>query len=300
MDILLVQGSVYELPTSRRVGVIVHDGTTDLRLWPGPGADREVANAYGPDLQRVLDAEKVRTGGQPLPVGTLLRLHPGRLHCDFLLWFCSRGPEAKGFQADAPDQATIEKMVHEAIEFAGERHAIRIAFPALGAGPNAIEDGERLGVVARAASTYDEQRVQKGLPSRIEEVLVCDPRMSVVSAARKRVGSLAKTPPPEKAPVVEASTGSAKPARAKAASKVGAKPRAKGKGSTRKPKLEEADISKARAVSKPWDRAARYGVGSWFVHAKFGVGRVDEITAEGFVVVLFEDGEQRKLIHARP
>lgn len=297
MDILLVQGSAYELPTSRRVGVIVHDGTTDLRLWPGPGADRELSNAYGPDLQRVLDAEKVRTGGQPLPEGTLLRLHPGRLHCDFLLWFCSRGPEAKGFQADAPQAALIEKMVHEAIEFAGERHAIRIAFPNLGGGPNAIEDGERLGLIARAANTYDEQRVQKGLPSRIEEVLVCDPHMSVVSTARKRVGTLAKIPPADKPIVAADEKKPAKAAKAKSATTKTGKPKKSTRG---KPKLDENDISRARSSSKPWDRAARYGVGSWFVHSKFGVGRVDEITAEGFVVVLFEDGEQRKLIHARP
>lgn len=293
MDILLVQGSVYELPTSRRVGVIVHDGTTDLRLWPGPGPDRELLNAYGPDLQRVLDAERTRTGGAPLPEGTLLRLHPGRLHCDFLLWFCSRGPESKGFQAPAPGADAIAKMVVEAIDFAGERNAIRIAFPALGAGPEAIEDSERLAAIARAAATQEEQRVQKGLPSRMEEVLICDPRMSIVTAARKRAGALAKAPPADK-PV--AADAAAKPAKKRATTASG-KPR---KTSTRgKPKLDEADIAKARASSKPWDRTSRYQVGSWFVHAKFGVGRVEELTPEGFIVVLFEDAEQRKLIHMR-
>ena len=293
MDILLVQGSVYELPTSRRVGVIVHDGTTDLRLWPGPGADRELANAYGPaELARALDAERAKAGGA-LPQGSLLRLHPGRLHCDFLLWFCSRPPEAKGFQAPAPAAEAIEKIVIDAIEFAGERNAIRIAFPALGAGPEAIDDAERLALVARAASKHEEQRVQRGQPSRIEEVLVCDPRMSVIATARKRVGVLAKAPPPEKpAPGAAAP----KPARAVAAKSSTAKAKAATRG---KPRLEPGEISQARAVARPWDRAVKYGVGSWFVHSKFGVGRVETITVDGFIVCLFEDGEQRKLIHAR-
>lgn len=295
MDILLVQGSVYELPTSRRVGVIVHDGSTDLRLWPGPGPDRELLNAYGPDLQRVLDAERTRTGEATLPEGTLLRLHPGRLHCDIFLWFCSRGPEAKGFQAPAPGAEAITKMVVEAIDFAAERNAIRIAFPALGAGPEAIEDSERLAAIARAAATQEEQRVQKGLPSRMEEVLICDPRMSVVTAARKRAGALAKAPPADK-PVVDPTEKKKPAAKKRSALTASGKPRKTTRG---KPKLDEADIAKARAGSRPWDRTVRYQVGSWFVHAKFGVGRVEELTPEGFIVVLFEDAEQRKLIHMR-
>jgi len=293
MDILLVQGSAYELPTSRRVGVIVHDGSTDLRLWPGPGPDRELSNAYGPDLQRVLDAERTRTGGAPLPEGTLIRLHPGRLHCDFFLWFCSRGPEAKGFQAPAPGVDAISKMVVDAIDFAGERNAIRIAFPALGAGPEAIEDSERLAAIARAAATQEEHRVQKGLPSRMEEVLICDPRMSVVTAARKRAGALAKAPPADK-PAADAPAEKKKPAKKRLTAS--GKPRKTTRG---KPKLDEADIAKARASCRPWDRTVRYQVGSWFLHAKFGVGRVEELTPEGFIVVLFEDAELRKLIHMR-
>lgn len=292
MDILLVQGSVYELPTSRRVGVIVHDGTTDLKLWPGPGPDRELATAYGAaELARALDAERAKAGGAMAP-GSLLRLHPGRLHCDFLLWFASRPAESKGFQAPAPAAEAIEKMVIDAIAFAGERNAIRIAFPALGAGPSAIDDAERLALVARAASKHEEQRVQKGQPSRIEEVLVCDPRMSVIAAARKRVGMLAKAPPPEK----PAPGAAPKPARAVASGGGGSKAKPATRG---KPRLEEGELSRARAVARPWDRAVTYSVGSWFVHSKFGVGRVEALTVDGFIVCLFEDGEQRKLIHAR-
>lgn len=292
MDVSLVQGNPYALPTSRRVGVIVHDGSTDLRLWPGPGPDRELANAYG-DLARVLDQERQRQGG-PVPEGTLIRLHPGRLHCDFLLWFASRGPETKGFQAPAPKREAIEKMVWDALTYAGERHAIQIAFGNLGAGPEQIEDGERLAIVARAATTFHEDRVQRGLPSRIEEVLVCDARLSVVAAARKRLGALVKPPAPEKPP-----PGAPAPKAApRAASSTGGKSTAK--SSPRgKPRLEDGEVSRARATARPWDRTVKYGVGDWFIHAKFGVGRVDEVTVDGFIVCLFEDGEQRKLIHAR-
>jgi O-acetyl-ADP-ribose deacetylase (regulator of RNase III) len=291
MDVSVVQGNPYALPTSRRVGVIVHDGTTDLRLWPGPGADRELANAYG-DLSRVLDQERQRQGG-PVSEGTLIRLHPGRLHCDFLLWFASRGPETKGFQAPAPKREAIEKIVWDALTYAGERNAIQVAFGNLGAGPEQIEDGERLSIVARAAALFHEDRVQRGLPSRIEEVLVCDPRLSAVTAARKRLGALVRPPAPEK-PLPGAQV--AKPALrpASAGGKSTAKPAPRGK-----PRLDDGEVARARAVARPWDRTVKYGAGDWFIHAKFGVGRVDEVTVDGFIVCLFEDGEQRKLIHAR-
>jgi hypothetical protein len=291
MDVSLVQGSPYALPTSRRVGVIVHDGATDLRPWPGPGPDRDLSTAYG-DLARVLEQERQRAGGT-LPEGALLRLHPGRLHCDFLLWFASRGPESKGFQAPAPKRDAIEKIVWDALDYAGERNAIQIAFGNLGAGPEQIEDGERLAIVARAATLFYEDRVQKGLPSRIEEVLVCDPRLSVVTAARRRLGALVKPPAPER-PALGAPPEKAPPRPATAGPKGAAKaaPRTK-------PRLEDGAIARARSVARPWDRAVKYGVGDWFVHAKFGVGRVDEVTVDGFIVCLFEDGEVRKLIHAR-
>ena len=290
MDILLAQAKPYALPTSRRVGVIVHDGTTDLRLWPGPGADRDLTEQYGPELTRVLDAERTRAGGS-VPIGTLIRLHPGRLHCDFLLWIATRGPEQKGYQAPAPDRETIAAAVRTAIDFASERNVIRIAVGALDTGPSAVDDTERLAIVARTVAVHAEDRSTRGLPSQIEEVIVCDERLSVVTAARRMVGSLAKAPPPEKPlPGVPAP----KAPRAAPAGK-------KKVGSTRgKPRLDEMAVARARASAKPWDRAVRYGLGSWFVHVKFGAGRVEELTPDGFIVCLFEDGEIRKLIHDRP
>lgn len=293
MDIVILQASAYELPTSRRVGVIAHDGTTDLRAWPGPGPDKELSFAYGPpELTRLLDTERERVGGT-LPVGSVLRLHPGRLHCDFLLWLATRAPEQAGIQAPAPSKETIETVVRGVLDFVATRNVIRVAFPALGAGPSSIGDAERLAIITKACSAYYEDCLANGRPNTIEEVMICDPRLSVVTAARRLVSHIAKTPAPEK-PLPGAAPE--KPARAARASAAGAKKKAI--VVPRKSRLEEREIAHARANSRPWDRAAHYRVGDFFVHAKFGVGRVEETTIDQFIVVLFEDGETRRLIHA--
>lgn len=291
MDIVILQSSAYELPTSRRVGVIVHDGTTDLRPWPGPGPDKELTFAYGQaELTRVLETERQSAGGE-VPVGTVVRLHPGKLHCDFLLWAASRGPEQAGIQAPAPDRDTLKTLVRSALEFVSSRNVIRVAFPALGAGPGAVDDGERLAIIAKACSAYYEDCLANGKPNTIEEVLVCDARLSVVSSARKLASSVAKAPAPEKPLPGAAPAKEAKPAKEKA-------PRSTKKASPRKARLEEREISHARAHSQPWDRASIYKVGDYFIHAKFGVGRVQETTIDQFIVVLFEDGETRRIVHA--
>jgi len=289
MDILLLQASAHELPTSRRVGVVVHDGATDARPWPGPGPDRELLGAYGPELGEALARERDKTAGAVLPIGGLLRLHPGRLHCDFFLWAATRAPEEEGRQAKAPDRATLEATVAAALDFAAERNVIRIAFPALGAGPDALPDADRLAIVARACHAWHEQRYAAGRASGIEEVLICDPRLGVVAAARRALAGVVKAPPPEPRP--------AAPPRAATKPKPTGT-RAKG-ASTRKPRLDEAELGHARATARPWDRTTRYAAGDWFVHAKFGVGRVMEIAADGYATILFEDGEIRRLIHAR-
>ena len=122
MDIVLLQASAYELPTSRRVGVIVHDGASDTRLWPGPGPDRELVSNYGPDLADTLDRER---GARELKVGEIIRLHPGKLHCDFLLWASTRGPEESGRQAKAPDADVLRQVVRDVLEFvAGNCHGL--------------------------------------------------------------------------------------------------------------------------------------------------------------------------------
>jgi O-acetyl-ADP-ribose deacetylase (regulator of RNase III) len=295
MDIVILQASAYELPTSRRVGVIVHDGATDLRVWPGAGPDKDLSFAYGPpELARILDTERQRAGGA-LTEGALLRLHPGRLHCDFLVWIASRPPEQAGIQAPAPGKEVLQAAVRAVLEFVSTRNVIRIAFPALGAGPGALPEAERMAIIARACSAYYEDCLANGRPNTIEEVMVCDPRLSAVTAARKLVSHIAKAPPPEKpSPLSPAPAREARTPRA-SGSNGGRKPAAP---APRKGRLDERDVERARATSRPWDRATSYRIGDWFVHSKFGVGRVEETTTDQFIVVLFEDGETRRLIHA--
>ncbi len=286
MDLSLVQANTYELPTSRRVGVIVHDGAADLRLWPAPGPDRELLTAFGADLPRVLEAERARAGGA-LAQGALLRLIPGRLHCDFLIWVASRPPEKAGQQAPAPVRETLEQAVRDVLDFVRERNVIRIAFPALGAGPGALDDAERLAIIARACTAYYDDCLATGKSNPIEEVVLCHSGLSVVTAARRKVGQLAKL-------AID------KPAPTAAAPKVAKKAVAKAPGARRgAPRLDEAEIMRARVSAKPWDRSARYMEGHFFVHAKFGVGRVTQVTPDGFIVCLFQDGETRRLIHQR-
>lgn len=298
MDIVLLQASAYELPSSRRVGVIVHDGATDLRLWPGPGPDKDIAFAYGPaELARLLEVERERAGGS-VPIGAVLRLHPGKLHCDFLLWIATRPPEKAGIQAPAPGRDVLEAAVRAALDFAAARDVIRIAFPALGAGPQALPDPERLALIARACGAYYEDCLATGRPNKIEEVLVCDSRVGVVSAARKLASSVARAPSPER------SKPSAPPRAAsplsRGASTAADRPRDRSRtaATARNPRLDEREVALARARAEPWDRTRTYAVGDWFVHAKFGVGRVEETTTDQFIVVLFEDGQTRRLIHA--
>lgn len=295
MDIVILQASAYELPTSRRVGVIAHDGTTDLRIWPGPGPDKDLAFAYGPpELARLLETERQRAGGA-LPVGSLVRLHPGKLHCDFLLWLATRPPETAGVQAPAPSKEVLEAAVRAVLEFVAPRNVIRVAFPALGAGPSSLGDAERMAIIARACSAYYEDCLANGRPNTIEEVLVCDARLSVVSAARKLVSHIAKAPAPEKPSPLTAGRPEPRAPRVSSGGNGARKPAA---SAPRKGRLDEREVAYARAHSRPWDRAVSYKVGDWFLHSKFGAGRVEETTTDQFIVVLFEDGETRRLIHA--
>jgi hypothetical protein len=83
------------------------------------------------------------------------------------------------------------------------------------------------------------------------------------------------------------------------------KPAAKRAPRARKPvaprpapiRLAEDDIVRARATAPKWDRASKFNVSEYFVHAKFGVGYVTGFTEQNFIVCLFEDGDTRKLVH---
>jgi O-acetyl-ADP-ribose deacetylase (regulator of RNase III) len=291
MDVNLIPASALELPSSQRVDAIVHDGTTDLQLWPGPGPDRELLETYGPELPTVLDRERERLSDGLLPIGGMLRLHRGKLHCDFLLWIATRPPERAGIAAPAPDENTLRDAVKRALAFVSERHVHRVAFRTLGAGPGALDDVARVALIARAANEYYDDCFKSGRPAGIEHVLVCHPHASKLSAARRDLGKSVRiqelAPKPTTSDPPKKRTSSA--------------PRKS--GASRKPTrviLSEDEVARARATADPYDRARTYTVGDFFVHSKFGVGRVEEHTPEGFILVLFEGGDTRRLLHARP
>lgn len=288
MDVTLLSSAVFDIPSSRRVGAIVHDGTTDMRLWPGPGFDREVAEHWGGGLQDALKAERAKLG-RDLELGEVVRVHPGRLHCDMLLWIATRGPERGAERQPAPDAKTLEQGVHAALAFVASRSFERVAFPALGDGPGELDPAERLAIVVRSAHAYEERCFEAGRAPIVEEVLVCDARPRVISDTRRRVARLATSASPE-------------PARPEPASKPRRRVAAASKRRTRRaatPRLDPDEVTRARVGSDPYDRSKTYVAGDYFVHPKFGVGRVETVTQEGHIEVLFEDGQRRKMLHAR-
>jgi hypothetical protein len=69
---------------------------------------------------------------------------------------------------------------------------------------------------------------------------------------------------------------------------------------TRAKRLDPAEVSSARVRATPYDRGHIYGVGAWFLHPTLGMAQVqDVLPAERMVMALFEDGQERRLIHAR-
>ncbi|MDB4976302.1 MAG: hypothetical protein JWN48_4643 [Myxococcaceae bacterium] len=297
MDIFWANAAVLSLPSSQRVEVLVHDGASDLQLWPGPGTDRNLLDAYGPGLREQLDAQRAKHGGS-IPLGEVVRLHPGKLHCNYLLWVATRGPEVDAQMADAPPLPLIESAVERVLEIAGANGSISVGIGALGEGPKAAPPEERLAAIVRAAHRYHETAFATGRPARVELVRVCDPRGGVTAAARRAVGRLAQSAP-DPTPVIERPDPAARAPR-KAASV--SKPRAgmATRAGTRRvaETLSTSDIAERRVTAQPYDRAHRYKESDWFVHPRFGVGQVKRVTPDGAIDVLFEDGSTKKMLHA--
>ena len=293
MDIFWANAAVFALPSSQRVEVLVHDGASDLRLWPGPGPDRNLVEAYGPGLNAALDAQRKRYG-EELPPGEVIRLHPGKLHCNYLLWASARGPEQDGQQGAAPSSDLIGQIVVRCLQLAADNGSLSVGFGAFGDGPGAASPEERLACVVRAAHRYQEECYQTGRGARVEIVRVCDPRSGITTAARRLVGRLAQTAPEPRYPAPE-------PASKRTVS-LGRK-RATTTGGGRRSKSDQLDpeaVAQHRVTANPYDRARRYQEGDWFLHTRFGVGCVRRVTPEGAIEVLFEDGATKKLLHAHP
>jgi O-acetyl-ADP-ribose deacetylase (regulator of RNase III) len=288
---MLLQASVLNLPSSRRASAIIYDGTQDLGLWRPPNPDRDLSDAYGDDLRGVLDKERKRLTGGKLPIGKLLRLHPGKLHCDFLIWVASRPPHGETESAPAPSLDVVRDIARQVVEFVAQQDVVRVAFPALGAGRGEAPVADRMAAIVRAVADYKDACFAAEKSTHIEEVIVCDASSSNVSKAKRMVERLARTgyaePPPATKPV------SARTSTARARSSSDPAPRRKGA------KLRPEDVAMARARSGPYDRSHSYMQGDFFIHPVFGVGQVQVVKPERMVVVLFESGEERTMIHAR-
>jgi O-acetyl-ADP-ribose deacetylase (regulator of RNase III) len=296
VDILLLQASVLHLPSGKRASAIVYDGTSDLGLWRPPGPDRDLWDAYGEELRAVLDKERKRLPGQSLPMHGVLRLHPGKLHCDFLIWVASRPPHGDTEAAAAPSAEDVGNVARAVIEFVAQHDVVRVAFPALGKGRGEAPVVDRMAAIVRAVAAYKEACFVAEKPAHIEEVIVCDASSANVSKTKRLVEKLAKAGYAEAAPAAPtpaARTRSTAGA-SKSKSSSGGTPRKRGA-----PRLTPEAIANARARSAMYDRSHIYLEGDYFIHPTFGVGQVQTVKPERMVVVLFENGEERTMIHSR-
>jgi len=293
MDVLLVRSSVYALPATQRVGAILYGGTSDMQLWPGPGPDTDLREAWGGRaMSAALEAE-LENGGGTLALGQSLRVQPGRLHCDFLLWIALKGSEPGATRAPAPDAMLLRRSVVDALRFVAGRAVQRVAMQALGDGPGEIDRAERLAILVRAAAEYEESCFAERRPTVIDEVLICEPLGTVLRAAQAKVGRLAHAADP----VPVASAVAAAGARKKpAGTRKPAVPRAKKNA----PKgLSAVEAASGRAAAEPYDMHRTYAVDDYLLHAKFGVGLVAGVVDNRAILVRFEDGSERKMVHAR-
>lgn len=283
MDVTLLRSTVYDLPSKQRVGAIVYDGAADMQLWPGPGSDSDLDEAFGGELQRALDAEIRRVEGKVLPIGSVIRVHPGRLHCDFLAWVATRPPEPGTERQPAPDAEAIRQAVDAALAFVAERNVVRVAFGAFGGGPGELPRQDRLVAIARAATAYHERCISEGRAPVVEEVLLCEPMGEIYRKAanllRGEVHAAEPVPRPRPEPA---------PRKKRA-------PRSGG----RAPRLDPDEVSRRRLTAESYSMRSTYATDDWFSHPKFGMGKVTAVAPEGAILVLFEDGEQRKLVHGR-
>jgi O-acetyl-ADP-ribose deacetylase (regulator of RNase III) len=283
MDLALLRTSVFDLPSQKRVGAIVYDGAADLQLWPGPGPDTELAAAWGDDLQGALDLERRRAKTKLLELGEVLRVPRGRLHCDFLLWAATRPPEPGVRREPAPSLDLVEAAAMNAFRFAAARDVERIAFPPLGSGPDERDRADRIAAIARAARKFEEECRALGKSTVIEEVLLCEPQ----STSYRRAAELLRG---------RATSEAAPPAIRR---NVAAPTKRASGGGRKKSGLDEAEVARNRLSAEPYSMKARYSAGDWFVHPKFGVGKVERVIDASSVEVRFEDGSLKKLVHAR-
>lgn len=295
MDISLVRASVYDLPSRQRLDALVYDGSSDMQLWPGRGADFDLDERFGGRLQEALDAEVRQLPDRTLPLYEVVRVARGRLHCDFLAWVATRPPQTGTRAEPAPDAKGITKAVKAALQFASSRHVKRIGFGALGAGPGELPTADRLITIIRAAHEYEEECAASGQATGVEEVLVCETLGSVYQKVAAAVRELAK---------IDNLVAQAPTARAAAIKRESSRSSSPGRtASTRKgQKLAAPEVDAHRHSATPYSPRIRFSAGDWIAHARFGIGRVEDVSQGDSTEqarVLFEDGVERRLVHAR-
>jgi O-acetyl-ADP-ribose deacetylase (regulator of RNase III) len=308
VEVVLVNASVLALPPSQRAGAIVYDGTDDLTLWRPPGVDRDLLYAFGDTLQSVLDRERAELPEGKLEIGSAVRLHPGKLRCDYVIWVAGRPPHGEEEPAPAPALSTLPALVRGALELASRHDTPRVAFGPLGACKGAADTAERMAAMVRAAQRFAEEQLARGAASLIEEVLVCAPSAAEVAKAKRLTAQLARHAAPEslrmpavssQRPGVPRTSG---PPRASGAPRSSGTPRSSSSAPGRrgKPKLDPAQLAFAQTHAAPYDRTHSYQIADWLRHPSFGAGQVlSVLVQEKMIEVLFGDGQERKLIHSR-
>jgi hypothetical protein len=292
VDVVLINASVFSLPGSQRAGAIVYDGTIDLGLWRPPGPDRDLLHAYGDALGPLLAKERSLLASGRLAPGQAVRLQPGKLRCDYLIWVASRPPHGEAEPAPAPPAAALEQVALAALLLANNHDTSRVAFGVLGAGREQADPADRMAAAVRGAHAFRAKCLREGLSTPIEEILICSPSAADVAKARRLTARLAKTAsaPPQRVfaePLRRAQSSAPR-------SVSSANRRSRGR------RLDPAEVARARTRAEPYDRSRSYREGDWFVHPTFGAGQVQLVLGpERMVTALFEDGEERRLIHDR-
>ncbi|MGB0680154.1 MAG: hypothetical protein ACPGUV_10875 [Polyangiales bacterium] len=283
MDLAVVADHPYALPSAQRVGAIFYEGAADLRLWPRSGPDRLLREFYGDGLAANLDRARETLTADTLAVGDVLRLQPGRLHCDFLLWLATRPADGELELAPAAAPSVIEAVLPIALRFAADRHVLRVAMPLLGEGPGAANVAARAQAVAAGCRAYEVQCSQTGTAQVIETLTICTHERSTALQLGRLLGAPLKSADKAQAVKKVRSSSAKSPRRSRSST----------------PKIDVEAYRAAALTAPAYDKSRTFGPGDWLNHSRFGVGQVQSVTPENFIVVRFVDGSERKMVHAR-
>ncbi len=288
MDVLLSRDDIYNLPSKQRVDAIVHAGTADLYLQRGPTVDRTLKSHYGDALESNLEQQRDLLEEVNMPDNGVVRITPGKLRCDFLMWVALRAPVEEEVMDTAVQVERLRQGVDALLRFAAERQATRVAIPQWLGQVKFAEDAEHAEHVVRAILTYEEQCYADKRSTGVEEVLVCNLSYALQRRLQQKLGRLVKEMQSDEQRNASRSTT--------ASSSRKSRPRQ----SAAKKRLSPADIQEGLQRAKEYRIHATFAKDDWINHPRFGLGRVIEVHPEGMMfTALFEDASQRRLVHGR-